>query len=371
MEHDPTGGQRPEPSGPTIENGGSEMESVAPETLEAYLPAHLGADSVTVEDVVQHSEGWSRNTFSFTAIWEAEGAEHTRRFALRAKSEGGVLDTDLKKEFRVMDAVQDTGVPVPETHWFESDESIVGAPFFIVDHVDGEAPNTWRGSERETLEAAWEDGRDLPEQFVDAATAIHSVSPGAVPFLDRPDPDEVVEREIDRWASKYDEFNLRNEPVIDEAIRWFRDNPPVIEELTLVHGDFRIGNMLIEEGDITAVLDWEMARICDPHYDLGYSSMPYLAGKLIDRPTDLVCALLERDWYYDRYEEVTGRPVNRYAVRYWEAFGIFVMITILLTGVDRYNKGKSDDVRQVWLQYPVPGLLEDMLSIMREYGERA
>lgn len=345
------------------------MESLAPETLEPYLSGQLDADAVSVEDVVQHSEGWSRNTFSFTASWHEDGDERVERFALRAESEGGVLDTDLEKEFRVMDAVQDTGVPVPETHWFEDDASVAGAPFFVVEHAEGDAPNTWRDSDRERLEAAWADGGDLPEQFVDAAAAIHSVSPADVPFLDRPDPDEVVDAEIDYWAGKYEEFDLRQEPVIDEAIRWFRANQPTVEERTLVHGDFRIGNMLLDDDELTAVLDWEMARIGDPHYDLGYSSMPYLAGKLVDRHTDLVCALVERDWYYDRYEEVTGRTVDRYAVRYWEAFAIFVMITILLTGVDRYNKGESDDVRQVWLQYPVPGLLEDMLSIMREYGD--
>jgi len=347
------------------------MESVTPEKLESYLADQLDADAVAVEDLVQHSEGWSRNTFSFTTNWEADGTEQTRRFAVRAESEGGVLDTDLQKEFRVMEAVQDTGVPIPETYWYESDGSVIGAPFFIVGHVDGEAPNTWKGSDRERLETAWEDRSGLPAQFVDVAAAIHSVSPEEVPFLDRPEPDEIVGNEIDFWASKYDEFDLRDEPIIDEAIRWFRANPPEVEELTLVHGDFRIGNMLIEDDDITAVLDWEMARVCDPHYDLGYSSMPYLAGKLIDRPTDLVCALLERDWYYDRYEEATGRTVDRYAVRYWEAFSIFVMITILLTGVDRYNKGESDDVRQVWLQYPIPGLLEDLLSIMRDHAETA
>lgn len=348
-----------------------DMETVTAETLESYLPDRLDTDSVTVEDIVQHSEGWSRNTFSITVNWETDGTEYAKRFALRSESEGGVLDTDLKQEFQVMEAVQNTGVPVPETYWFEDDEDVIGAPFFVVGHVDGEAPNAWRGSDRERLETAWADDSDLPEQFVDIAAAIHTVSPEEVPFLDQPDAIEVVEREINFWADKYAGFDLRNEPIIDEAICWFRNNPPAVEELTLVHGDFRIGNMLLDEDDITAVLDWEMARVGDPHYDLGYSSMPYLAGKLIDEQTDLVCALLEQDWYYDRYEEATGRGVDRYAVQYWEAFSIFVMVTILLTGVDRYNKAESDDVRQVWLQYPIPGLLEDMLTIMRDYAETA
>lgn len=341
-------------------------DGVTTEALEAYLADRLETESVTVSDLVKHPEGWSRNTYSFTGTWD-DGGETTNRFVLRSEAEGGVLDTDLEKEYRVMDAAQRTDAPTPQTYWYESDEDFVGAPFFVVDHVPGDPPNTWRGSDRSMLEAAWESRNGVPEQFVDAIAEVHTMTPADVPFLDSPGVDGVVERELDRWGGKYEALNLRSEPIVDEALEWFREHPPEIDQVTVVHGDFRIGNMLIDDDDITALLDWEMARLGDPMYDLGYSSMPYLAGKLIDERTDLVCAVVERDWYYDRYKELTGRTVDRYAVRYWEAFSIFVMITILLTGVDRFDRGESDDVRQVWLQYPIPGLLEDLLAILREH----
>lgn len=347
------------------------IEDVTNELIEEYLIGRFDTETVSVTDLVKHTEGWSRNTFSFTARWDDEGSEVTHRFVLRSEAEGGVLDTDIEKEFRVMDAAQATDAPVPETYWYEDDQAVIGAPFFVVSHVEGEAPNTWKGSDRVTLEEAWETRNGLPEQFVEAAAEVHSMSPEDVPFLENPGADELVEHELDRWVTKYEATDLRSEPILDEAIRWFRENPPEVEELTVVHGDFRIGNMLIEDEEITALLDWEMARIGDPMFDLGYSSMPYLAGKLIDEPTDLVCALLEQEWYFERYEELTGRPIDRYAVDYWQAFAIFIMITILLTGVDRYRRGESDDVRQVWLQYPVPGLLEDLLGILREHVETA
>lgn len=347
------------------------IENVTTETLEQYLTGRFDTETVSVVDLVKHPEGWSRNTFSFTATWDEGGDEFTNRFVLRSEAEGGVLDTDLEKEYRVMDAAQHTATPVPQTHWYEDNEELIGSPFFVVDHVEGEAPNTWRGSDRAELEEAWETRNGLPEQFVHTAAEVHSMSPDDVPFLENPGIEGVVEQELDRWVTKYEALDLRSEPVIDEAIRWFRENPPDIYELTVVHGDFRIGNMLLKNQEITALLDWEMARLGDPMYDLGYSSMPYLAGKLIDQPTELACAVVERQWYYDRYEELTGRTVDRYAVEYWQAFSIFVMIAILLTGVDRYKHGESDDVRQVWLQYPVPGLLEDLLAILREHVESA
>jgi aminoglycoside phosphotransferase (APT) family kinase protein len=126
--------------------------------------------------------------------------------------------------------------------------------------------------------------------------------------------------------------------------------------------------MLVDGDDLTAVLDWELARIGDPLYDLGYASLQYFAGKLIE-PTErpeLACSLLEREYLYDEYERRSGRTVDRERVRYWRAFSAFVMMTIGLSGVDQFRQGNTDDVRSAWFQYIVPGLVEDMLAIVRE-----
>lgn len=343
------------------------MDDVDLGTIEDYLIDQWDDTAVEISNLTHHSEGWSRDTYSFSVTGQSKEFTPTGRFVLRAESEGGVLDTDLKQEYQVMDAVQASEVLIPNTILYESDTSILGVPFFIVSHVPGDAPNTWRPRDRDRLSEAWETRNGVPEQFVAALAAVHSVGPEDVPFLDNPGTGGLVDRELDYWTSKYDAIDLRREPVIDEALRWFHDNQPRPRELTLVHGDYRIGNMLIEDEEITAVLDWEMARVGDPMFDLGYSSMPYFAGKLVDEPTNLVCSLLNEEWYFDRYEELTDRPVDRQAVKYWRAFSAFIMISILLTGVDRFESGESDDVRQMWLQYPVPGLLEDLLHEIRQY----
>ncbi|WP_245800686.1 phosphotransferase [Natrinema saccharevitans] len=155
----------------------------------------------------------------------------------------------------------------------------------------------------------------------------------------------------------YRSAELKREPAVEEAIRWFRANAPTVPETTLVHGDFRIGNALIDGDRITGLLDWEFARVGDPLFDLGYASTRYFAGKLvepIERP-ELACSLLEREWFYDEYERRTGRTVDRERVRYWQAFSAFVMLTICCWGASQYETGSSDDVRNAWFQYPVPG----------------
>jgi aminoglycoside phosphotransferase (APT) family kinase protein len=349
------------------------MSEITEDVLADYLSGRFVDADVEVSDLVEHIEGWSRDTVSFTASWSDADGDHEQRLVIRAESEDQVEDAhshgnDIEVEYRTMDAVQDTGVPVPTTHHYEDDEFVVGGRFFIVGYRPGEAYVTWDRSDRQELYEAWDNDSTLPEQFVDAAADIHSVGPEDVPFLEDHDPDEYVEWEIDRWESVYRESALKTEPAVEEALRWFRANKPDVPETTLVHGDFRIGNMLVDGDGLSAVLDWELARVGDPMYDLGYASTKYFAGKLInpiERP-ELACSLLERDWFYEEYERRTGREVDPERVRYWQAFSAFVMMTIGLAGVNRYHEGQTDDVRSAWFQYIVPGLIEDQLAIVRE-----
>jgi aminoglycoside phosphotransferase (APT) family kinase protein len=269
-----------------------------------------------------------------------------------------------------MDAVRrsETNAPVPETYWYESDEAVLDGRFFMVGHRPGEAPVTWNKADRETLYDAWDnESRSLPDQFVDAIAEIHSIDIEEVSVLDAPPLGEVVDRELDRQEELYHRSKLKDEPAVREVFRWLRNNKPSVPEKTLVHGDFRIGNTLIEEDELTAVLDWELARIGDPLYDLGYASTNYFAGKLIEeteRP-ELACSLLEREWMYDEYEKRTGRDVDRSRVHYWRVFSALRMMTGGMGGAHRYHVGDSNDVRSAWFQYIVPTHIEDLLGLIR------
>jgi len=346
------------------------MSEITNQRLESYLSGTLADAEVHVSDLVEHVEGWSRDTASFVATWHENGQEHSRHLVVRAESDGQMgskQGVDVATEFGIMDAAQSAEIPVPKTYWHESDDSILGGEFFLMDHANGEAPVTWEDSDRQELYSAWDDpARSLPNQFVDIVAGVHSLNPEDVP-LDSVSSDEVVERELNRWEAIYRSMALKDEPAINEALRWFHNNKPDVPETTVVHGDYRIGNALIEDDEITAILDWELARIGDPLYDLGYASTKYYAGKLvepIERP-ELACALLEREWFYDEYEKRTGREVDRERVRYWQAFSAFNMLTIAMAGVFMYNEGETSDVRNAWYQYVLPGLIEDILDAVR------
>ncbi|MDS0476985.1 phosphotransferase family protein [Natrinema sp. 1APR25-10V2] len=352
------------------------MTEFSSDTLSTYLSDTLGDGEVSVDDIVAHTEGWSRDTVSFTARYREGGDEVTERLVLRAENElqhdadaESLPGNDIRTEYETLAAAQDAPVPVPRVRWFDE----AGGPFerglFVMDHLEGEPPITWDPRDRRELYDAWDSpDRTLPDQFVDATAGVHAIDGSAVPGIEDVPPDEVVTREIDRWEELYRNAEMKREPAVEEAIRWFRANEPTVPETTLVHGDFRIGNALIDDDRITGLLDWEFARVGDPLFDLGYASTRYFAGKLvepIERP-ELACSLLEREWFYDEYERRTGRTVDRERVRYWQAFSAFVMLTICCWGANQYDTGASDDVRNAWFQYPVPGLIEDLLAIIED-----
>ena len=352
------------------------MTHISSETLSTYLSGTLADGEVSVDDVVSHTEGWSRDTVSFSARYSEGGDEVTEHLGVRAESElQHSIDeellpgNDIETEYETLAAAQDAPVPVPRVRWFDEDGGPFERDLFVMDHLEGESSITWDPRDRQNLYDAWESSeRTLPNQFVAAATGVHSIDGSAVPALEDVSPDEVVPREIDRWEEFYRNTALKPEPAIEEAICWFRSNEPTIPETTLVHGDFRIGNTLIADDGITGMLDWELSRVGDPLFDLGYASTRYFAGKLIEpieRP-ELACSLLEREWFYDEYERRTGRPVERERVRYWRAFSAFVMLTICCWGVHQYGTGLSDDVRNAWFQYPIPGLIEDLLALIED-----
>lgn len=136
------------------------MSDITAEALAGYLETRLDPDGdVTVTDLEEHVEGWSRDTASFTARWEADGTAREHRFVVRAESDAQVDDegfeaNDVETEYRTMEAAGDAPVPVPTTYWFEPDRSILGGSFFVVDHCPGDAPVVWDRDQRERLNEA-------------------------------------------------------------------------------------------------------------------------------------------------------------------------------------------------------------------------
>jgi aminoglycoside phosphotransferase (APT) family kinase protein len=305
--------------------------------------------------LVQLEGGWSRHTYVLSR-------EPGPAFVVRVKPPGSLLDTDLIREYRTYVELGKAKVPVPAVYGAcASDDNPFGGPFFVMDHVAGQAPVAWRRKDRESLEANWAGSRSVGTDLVETLAAIHRAPPDSFGFLG---PPRSFADSVLRWQDVHERHRLVRDPVVEEAFDWVLSREPDPVEPGVVHGDYRIGNTLVAGQRITAVIDWELTYIGDRRYDLGYAALDYLGGKFLDEGSPLLCAVADRDWFFARYERLTGAAADREVVRTYSALGALALIAILQTGIWMYAAGKTTDIRMAWNRYAIPGLRQDLTRLM-------
>jgi aminoglycoside phosphotransferase (APT) family kinase protein len=327
--------------------------------LAALDRAGVLAEGEVATALTQLEGGWSRQAF----VLATESPDGTaREFVIRVKPPGALLDTDLRQEFDVCRLLTAHGVAAPICHEYEAGENPFGGPFYVMDRAPGSAPNVWRKRDREALEANWEGGGSLAEELLDSLVRIHGVpADSAAAVLPRRD----FEAAVAHWEEVQNSMRLVRDPVVEDAYAWLRERPPDPGEPALVHGDYRIGNCLSEDGHITAILDWELSYLGDPRYDLGYISLEYEAGRFTHPGSPLLGAVAGRDWFLSEYEARSGRPVDLEVVRTYAVLAALMLTAILTTGIRMYVDGRSTDVRMVWTRFALPALRQELAALMR------
>ena len=307
----------------------------------------------------QLAGGWSRHTCLLSEGSPVAG----RAFVARVRPPASLLETDLVREYRLYAELARAGVPVPTPYGVEAaPETPLGGPFFVMDWLPGEAPVVWQRSDRAALEHNWATSRSLGRDLVDTLHGIHSVPIEALDFLGPPRSFTAC---VTEWQDVYLRQRLVRDPVIEEAIAWLLEREPDPVPPALVHGDYRIGNTMVDADRITAIVDWELAYLGDPRYDLGYVSLAYLAGKFVEPGSALLGAVADRDWFFASYERLHATSVDREVVRTYAGLGAFALICILLTGIRSYFEGRTTDIRMAWNRYSVPGLRQDLIRLMQ------
>jgi len=227
----------------------------------------------------------------------------------------GHIQNSRRDEFLLLGAAADAGVPVPRVRWCEEDPAVLGAAFFVMDMVDGEtlARRLLRDAEFARARAA------LPEQLATVLARIHALDRRRVPFLPGPAADERPSTaELARFEQLYRALAPDPHPALELAFRWLAAAPPAAPIMTVVHGDFRIGNVIFGPEGLRAVLDWELAHVGDPLEDLGWMCVRSWRFGADDRP---VGGLAPREPFFAAYERAARRAVDRGAVRWWEVCG--------------------------------------------------
>ncbi len=247
------------------------------------------------------------------------------RTVLRRPPLGAVLATahDMGREHKILTGVAKTSVPVPPVLGLCADEAVNGAPFYVMRFVDG-----------------------------DVLADLHRVDIDAVGLGDLGKREDYLARQLHRWKTQWEKSKTRELAAMDEVYEALSKNPPKQLRSGIVHGDYRLGNMLSQDGRIAAVLDWELCTLGDPLADVGYLMNNWAEEAEVDGVSSRGAALAPtvvggfptRRQLLDRYEELTGADTS--GIDYYRAFQYWRLAAIVEGVMARYLKnvmGKTAD----------------------------
>ncbi len=280
--------------------------------------------------------GHSNLTFSVT---DATG----ERWVLRRPPLGHVLATahDMSREHRILAALAGTDVPVPPVIGLCTDEAVNGAPFYVMDFLEGTVVRNGFDASRLDLETR---GR-ASESLIDVLCAIHAVDVDAVGLGDLGRREGYIERQLRRWQGQWEQSKTRELATLEEVHRRLADSIPPQGPATIVHGDYRLDNcMLAPDGSVAGVLDWEICTLGDPLADVGllvvyWGESEAAAG--VPGAATLMEGFAKAPDLLARYEATTGRDLS--GIGYYVAFGYWKLACIIEGVYARYLAGAMGD----------------------------
>lgn len=329
--------------------------------LAAFLQRSHSAKAVRVENMRLLTGGASRQTWSFDATIEhADGRAETLALVARADPRKGPNTMSRETEYRVLEAAAGAGVPVPRMHLLG--DGSLGVPFFLMDRVEGETI-----ARRILRDDAYADARKgMAAQLGEIAAAIHHIpldTPG-LERLPRPEPGlSPAETELTRFEQTYRAIAPEPHPAFELAFRWLKRNLPPPAEPALVHGDYRMGNLIVGPEGIRSVLDWELAHVGDPLEDFGFLCVRSWRFGNDDQP---VGGVGRREDLFAAYERAGGRKVDPQAVRWWETFGNIRWGIICIMQARAYLDGLSKSVELATIGRRTAETEWELLNLMEQ-----
>jgi len=299
------------------------------ESLTRYLVANMEGFQAPCK-IEQFEGGQSNPTFLL------ETANQT--YVVRKKPPGKLLPSAhaVEREYRVMKALENTDVPVCRMLHICEDAAVIGTPFIVMEHVVG------RVFEDLTLPGLSGDERAaIYAHMVEVLALLHKVVPDDVGLSDFGKPGNYYSRQISRWTRQYRAAETQTIPEMDSLIDWLPDNIPADDTVGLVHGDYRLGNMILHptEPRIVAVLDWELSTLGHPLADLSYNCMPYYL------PAYRNPSLVENDSAetgipaIEEYLDAYCKHTRREGIENWNFYMAFSMFRSAGIGQGVYKRG--------------------------------
>ena len=256
---------------------------------------------------------------------------------------------DMGRESRVLAKLHEAYPLAPKPYFFCEDESVIGAPFYVMERregvvVDDEFP--------EGVEPTRELCRGMSRTVADTLAELHAVDPNEAGLGDLGRPEGFLERQVTRWISRYEKARTDEIEEVEPLTGWLAGDIPESPEPTIIHNDYKLNNLILNPDnptEVRAVLDWEMATVGDPLFDLAVS-LSYWTEP--DDPQELkdvmptvtsTPSFMTRREFMDRYAYSSGRDLSE--MRWYMVFGYFKLAVILQQIYARWKKGQTGDAR--------------------------
>ena len=324
--------------------------------LERFL-IHQTGKNVSIVSAAPLPGGASRDMWLIEATVDGQH----EKLVLRRDTPTTMFEQALSRaqEFAVMQAAHESGVRVARPRWLCDDPAVLDGAFFLMDYVEGVAIGRKIVQMPELDEAR----AALPEQMAAQLARIHTLP--AFEFLPRP-PDDVspAQDAIRQCYDILDSLGVSN-PTFEFALRWAEQHAPPCEQVTFIHGDFRLGNLIVNTSGLAAVADWEFAHIGDPLEELGYPCMRDWRFGMGGRR---LAGIADRESFLKAYERHSGRKVDRAAVDFWEFLGNVRWGVICLAQANRHLSGQEPSVELASLGRRSAEMQMEMLRLIEQMG---
>ncbi|MBX7194776.1 MAG: phosphotransferase family protein [Sandaracinaceae bacterium] len=323
--------------------------------LTGWLAAHALPGAI---EVLQFPRGYSNLTYLLRV--SAEGAA-PREIVLRRPPLGVKIASahDMGREHRILSGLASVWDKVPRTIGYEPDESVLGAPFYVMERAHGVI---FRAKQPKGIALSSLDGRALSETLIDTLAEIHGIDVQAAGLADLGKPAGYNARQVKGWTERYEKAKTDEIADVDAIARWLAEHTPPESGVALIHNDFKYDNVVYapDLSRIVAVLDWEMSTLGDPLMDLGTTlsywveaSDPPLFTAMRFGPTDAPRSLRRME-VVERWQTKTGRPVT--SLVFYFAFALFKLAVVAQQLYQRYARGLTKEPRYAFMIEGVKGL---------------
>jgi aminoglycoside phosphotransferase (APT) family kinase protein len=341
---------------------------------EQLISARLGKP-VRISNARWLSGGASKLQLVFELAWTGpeEGEPRTESLVLRMEPAASVTESSRAREFEVIKAVAGI-IPAPQAYWVDADGDFLPYPAMVYAFSRGTAKPSYDAGKVSGLGQNY--GPDLrarlAPQFVDLLARLHTLDLRQVQGMEHfaaaePGSNASIIRQVNALRRIWEEDRIEEEPIMEIVYRWLIANAPVLDHVSIVHGDYRSGNFLFDEqaGEITAWLDWEGATLGDRHQDLTYAAMPSFAHYAEDGETLLASGMMSAPDLYAAYEQASGLKVDPARITYFNIYNRYLIAILTLAASARASRGRGTH-QDVLVNYVV-GVGYPALAELRDY----